>query len=85
MDAFFEANDIATPCSSLPQINATSFSVSLLYLAYISAGIYTPAKCPIWIGPFAYGKAAVIVKVSLLFFIKTINNYSKPIQDKILN
>jgi hypothetical protein len=47
MDAFFEANDIATPCSSLPQINATSFSVSLLYLAYISAGIYTPAKCPI--------------------------------------
>ena len=39
IDALFEAKDIATPCSSLPHINATSLSVSLLYLAYISAGI----------------------------------------------
>ena len=39
IEAFFEAREIATPCSSLPQINATSLFVSLLYRAYISAGI----------------------------------------------
>ena len=39
IEAFFEAKDMATPCSSLPHINATSFLVSLLYLAYMSAGI----------------------------------------------
>ena len=38
-EAFFDAKEIATPCSSLPQINATSLFVSLLYLAKISAGI----------------------------------------------
>jgi len=39
IEAFFDAKEIATPCSSLPQINATSLFVSLLYLAKISAGI----------------------------------------------
>ena len=39
IEAFLDANEIATPCSSLPQINATSLFVSLLYLAKISAGI----------------------------------------------
>ena len=39
IEAFLDAKEIATPCSSLPQINATSLFVSLLYLAKISAGI----------------------------------------------
>ena len=39
IEAFFEAREIATPCSSLPHMNATSLFVSLLYRAYVSAGI----------------------------------------------
>ena len=31
--------DIATPCSSLPQIKITSFPTARKYLEYISAGI----------------------------------------------
>jgi hypothetical protein len=38
---------IGTPCSSLPHIYITSFPVILKNLAYMSAGIYTPERCPI--------------------------------------
>ena len=44
---FFALIVIGTPCSSEPHTNNTSYPELLLYLAKISAGIYTPAKCPI--------------------------------------
>jgi hypothetical protein len=36
----------------------------------MSAGTYTPAKCPIWTGPLAYGKAAVMVNLLKVMRVK---------------
>ena len=72
--SFLAFKVIGTPCSSDPPINKTSSPLRRKYRTYVSAGTYTPARCPICTGPLAYGNADVTV-VRLKFLLLSITVY----------